>query len=551
MPNCSAVLVKKIKQFNVISINIIGIICCSGFINAQAQEVFEQQTSSIDTSYLQSKDEMKDYILDTGDILKIRFKNRPRKGSKEKLIEKISTSDISYLEPRSNLKNYILDSGDAVSLKFIKTPGLSGNFTIDQEGEVILPRIKNAYIKGLTISELKILLEKRYEEYLISPEIEIRITNFKFIPNGEFTIDQEGEILLPEIPNDLNEVTRKTYVRGLTTTGLEKLLEKRYSKYLINPKVFVSISKYKPIRVSIRGEVRKTGLVQLPSYLSSSISNINPLINERERNNLVRSSTSENFSEITPLDMESDINSKRISNNLNSQNLFPERNPDVGFKTYITNRVKRETQYLSTLSNAIQKAGGLTSFSDISNIKIVRYIPIEKGGGKKIAFINFLSYIEKSDDTNDIRLFDGDSIFIPSLKKRDPKIIPQSILAGLSPKFINVAISGQIENPGTVQIPVEGSLSDLMNLTGPRKPLSGKIYLIRYNPDGTLLREDIQYSANATPGSNKNPFLLDDDLITVRKSILGRTSGTIKAVTEPFLGIYATKELVDNFTENF
>ena len=55
-----------------------------------------------------------------------------------------------------------------------------------------------------------------------------------------------------------------------------------------------------------------------------------------------------------------------------------------------------------------------------------------------------------------------------------------ALLTKLS-RFIKVSIGGQIENPGEVRIPIEGSLSDVMNLKGPRKPLSGKIYLIRYN----------------------------------------------------------------------
>ena len=50
------------------------------------------------------------------------------------------------------------------------------------------------------------------------------------------------------------------------------------------------------------------------------------------------------------------------------------------------------------------------------------------------------------------------------------------------------------------------------------------------------------------PGSPENPFLLAGDLITVKNSILGRTSGTLKAITEPFVGIYATKEVVETIT---
>ena len=47
-------------------------------MNVQAQQVVEKEESSIQISYLKSKDEFRDYILDTGDSLEIEFVNSPR-----------------------------------------------------------------------------------------------------------------------------------------------------------------------------------------------------------------------------------------------------------------------------------------------------------------------------------------------------------------------------------------------------------------------------------------------------------------------------------------
>ena len=60
-----------------LSITIFGFICLSSFLSAQAQPVFEERISSIETSYLESKNELEDYILDTGDTLNIEFINVP------------------------------------------------------------------------------------------------------------------------------------------------------------------------------------------------------------------------------------------------------------------------------------------------------------------------------------------------------------------------------------------------------------------------------------------------------------------------------------------
>ena len=108
---------------------------------------------------------------------------------------------------------------------------------------------------------------------------------------------------------------------------------------------------------------------------------------------------------------------------------------------------------------------------------------------------------------------------------------------------------GRVENPGTVRLPLESALSDAINLTGPIKPLSGKIVLIRYNKDGTILNKNISYSARAKKGSKRNPFIKQGDLISVKKSLFGKTTSVIGEVTAPFVGIYATKEIIESFND--
>ena len=195
----------------------------------------------------------------------------------------------------------------------------------------------------------------------------------------------------------------------------------------------------------------------------------------------------------------------------------------------------------------IRKAGGITSKTDLSKIEIIRDVPLGKGGGKKRAFIDFNSYLNESDPTNDIRIFDGDSLFFPKLSKADPNQIPKSVLAGISPRFISVNLFGRVETPGTIKLPLEAALSDAINLTGPIRPLSGKIVLIRYNKDGTILNKNISYSARAKKGSKRNPFVKQGDLISVKNSLLGKSTGVIRELTAPFVGIYSTKEIIESF----
>ena len=211
--------------------------------------------------------------------------------------------------------------------------------------------------------------------------------------------------------------------------------------------------------------------------------------------------------------------------------------------------VKRSNKNVTTISDVIKKAGGITSKTDLSRVEVIRDIPLGKGGGKKKAIIDFNAYLNESDSTNDIRIFDGDSLFFHKLNKADENQIPKSILSGISPKFILVNLFGRIESPGVVRLPLEAALSDAIDLTGPIKPLSGKIVLIRYGKDGKVLKKNISYSSRAKRGSKRNPFLKNDDMITVKNGFLGQTTQVIRDVTTPFIGIYSTREILEGFRD--
>jgi len=363
--------------------------------------------------------------------------------------------DIEYLDSKNELEDYIIDTGDSIALEFYPANELSGIFPVNEEGELLLPRIDDTFVRGLTKSELKTLLEKRYAEFLIDPEIKVRIARFK------------------------------------------------------------------SIRVLARGDLRNPGFYKFPAYSSGSFVKL-------DKNN-----NSELDSLIENNNAQANISQNLQSNSQSSQDLV----------------VKRSSENITTISDVIRKAGGITSTTDLSKIEIIRDIPLGKGGGKKRAIIDFNAYVYELDPTNDIRIFDGDTLFFPKLSKTNPNQIPKSILSGISPKFISVNLFGRVETPGVVKLPLEAALSDAIDISGPIKPLSGKIVIIRYGQDGKVTKKNISYSASAKRGSRRNPYLKEDDLISVKNSILGRTTGVIKEFTAPFVGIYSTKEIIEGFSD--
>ena len=352
--------------------------------------------------------------------------------------EIIYDADTTYFDKTHKLKNYILDSGDVLNIKFIKTPELNGIHLIDSEGQIFLPRLNYVYVKNLTIEQLELLLKKSY------------------------------------------------------------------SKYLIDPEIYINLKQFRSVRVVISGAVRNPG-----NYL---FSNNLPIYEQ------IKSDT-DKYS----------IDYKDINT----------------FSNYSSNNL--QSRFLTRVSDLILRSGGLIKESDISNIVINRKIPLGNGGGIEKIKID-LSKKQLSNDLNDLRLYDSDEVYVPFNNSPDSDLIVDSIKRGLSPKFIDVSVMGKVENPGKVLVPLEGSLSDALAITGPRKPLSGKVFLIRYLRNGELSRRYINYSANAKPGSKKNPFLKKDDKIIVTNSLFGRSAGIIRAVTEPFIGIYTTKSVFEDLT---
>ena len=363
--------------------------------------------------------------------------------------------DINYLETKKELEDYIIDTGDELYIQFYPAKELSDTYLVNAEGELFLPRLNENFVRGLTTSELEKLLEKKYSEFLIKPEIKVRIAVFR------------------------------------------------------------------PSEILVKGEVRYAELYKFPAYRAAFP---------------IKKKLLENYSyldEVRKINQQSFIKMDEINKPTKNNSMI----------------IEGSRENITTISDVIRRAGGITSLTDLSKIEIIRPVPLGVGGGKKRAIIDLNSFINKLDDSNDLRVFDGDIVIIPKLTKASTKQIPKSIISGLSPKFITVNVFGQIRNPGPIEVPLGATLSDAFDLTGPIKPLSGKVVLFRYQNDGTILRKKISYSAGSKRGSKRNPLIKEGDFISVTNSLLGKSTGFIKEFTAPFVGINAARELYKSFND--
>ena len=236
---------------------------------------------------------------------------------------------------------------------------------------------------------------------------------------------------------------------------LNQLLNNAYKEFLKFPSVEVSITNYRIIRITVQGEVNNPGLHTLEGAFSLS---------------------------------------KNIDKNIT-----------------VENNVYGSSYYFPTLFDALRESGGITEFSDLSNINIIRKNSLSNGGGMKTTNIDFNSIFASGDASKNIRIYDSDIITVNKLKTKQLLNLRKAISSNLNPRFIKVLVSGRVANPGPINLPKSSVLSDAVGLANIRI-LRGKVTFIRFNNDGTYEKEDLVIM-RLKRGSFKNPILKDNDII--------------------------------------
>ena len=197
--------------------------------------------------------------------------------------------------------------------------------------------------------------------------------------------------------------------------------------------------------------------------------------------------------------------------------------------------------------DAIRSAQGITPYTDLSKIEVTRKRADGLGGGRMKTSLNFLPLINDGDQSQNIRLYDGDTLNIG----KSPIVIRDQILkagqSNLSPQFIKVFVSGRVNMPGEVMMPQGGSLNQAISLAGGTKLLKGRVEFIRFNREGTIDRRLFSYKPRATADAPNNPVLTAGDIIRVNDSLLSGSVSVIDELTSPFANLYTTYRMFNNF----
>ncbi|MBD2543194.1 MULTISPECIES: SLBB domain-containing protein [Planktothricoides] len=200
---------------------------------------------------------------------------------------------------------------------------------------------------------------------------------------------------------------------------------------------------------------------------------------------------------------------------------------------------------LTTVTRAIQTAGGITPLADIRQIEVRRQ---RKDGTQQLIALDLWQLLETGALTNDVILQQGDTIVVPTATSIDLAEAPQVALASFSPAAIRVNIVGEVLSPGTLELPPNTSLNQALLAAGGfnnSRARKDDVELIRLNPNGTVSKEVVPVDFSQGLDEQTNPTLRNGDVIVVGRSglaktrdTLGEIGGTIGAVTNPVLSVF-------------
>ena len=221
------------------------------------------------------------------------------------------------------------------------------------------------------ISTQPLPLEQRarisYDAYILGPGdgLEIELVDLPEL-SGRFAIGPDGTLYLPRL--------RALYVEGLTVEELRAFLTEQFRAYVIDPQVYVRPIAYRPIRVYVGGEVKR------PGYYTYNLSRV--LESSKDHTNSSDAIVDSNSAGL----LKGAPKPSLLSNSSLSTTLFP------------------------TVFDAIRTAQGITPYSNLTQVQVTRRQAMTMVAAACAPNSISLSLITEGDESQNIRLLDGDVV---------------------------------------------------------------------------------------------------------------------------------------------
>ena len=195
--------------------------------------------------------------------------------------------------------------------------------------------------------------------------------------------------------------------------------------------------------------------------------------------------------------------------------------------------LSEESSEFPTLTDAIKTAGGITSSANLQQIQVRRQQP----NSEQIIDINLLEMLQTGDQSKDIILHGGDTVFIPTATALAPEEALQLGTASFAPDTVTVYVVGEVKSPGTINVPQNTPLNQAILAAGgfdQQRADTDSVQLVRLNPNGTVSQRDIPINFEQGINEASNPTLHQNDVIVVGRSNLANFAEATELALGPF-----------------
>jgi polysaccharide export outer membrane protein len=191
-----------------------------------------------------------------------------------------------------------------------------------------------------------------------------------------------------------------------------------------------------------------------------------------------------------------------------------------------------------SLTQVIQTAGGITQQANVKDVQVRR----PQRQGEAVLTTNLWELIRTGDISQDVRLRDGDTIFVPKVLAISAEESVAISSANFSPEEMPVQVVGEVAQPGSVTLPANATLNQAILAAGGfqnSRAQSSNVQLVRLNADGSVDQRTVAVDLAAPANETSNPILRPNDVVMVARNPVATAGDTLGVVLNPLTALTA------------
>lgn len=419
--------------------------------------------------------------------------------------------------PRPPETPYTLGAGDVVNIAIFRVPQYSGESQVLVGGTMNLPLVGSVNVGGLTLAEATDLISSRYSAYLRRPILTMSLVRRRPLQVGiAGEINRPGSYALGQEGSSLPRLTRLLEVAGGTTQAADvrqvQVQRQRQD------------GSYEQFQVNL-WQLLQTGDQTQDVTLRDGDSIVVPTATVPIAEATLLSEASFAGSVAQPINIA--IIGEVYRPGPYTLQGGQARTGDAG-----TPGASSGSSSPTTVTRALQVAGGIRPEADIRRVQVVRST---RAGTAQVFEVNLWALLEGGGLEQDAILQGGDTVFVPTATAIDPAQVPQIAAASFSPDVIRVNVVGETERTGTIELPPNTSLSQAILAAGGFNTRANdtEAELIRLQPNGSVSRRIIAVNFAQGIDEENNPLLQNNDVVVVNPSLIANVDDKVGAILGP------------------